>query len=873
MTAKKRILLAEVTPRIRQSPVNAAISATDKDSTISVTSLSGVYVVSKPTIAAGWGAARCSLGLRFGVWYWETQYTYTGVGDVCCGIAGPSAPLNIRPGTGLTFPSGGSASLSGPDKAGDCKYGGITLVNVGAVTSGAVVRHWLDLDAGKYSVAVNGGAWSTVLLNSALLGSEALGQVHPIVALSHAGGTCTCSVNFGGAPFAFPIPEGANPGVYTTPASVSTTQYLSSSAMNTGPLDTPANTGYLARIAANQDIEIEREGSCWVWGGQSISRRGQLVVVNNDGRLDGWAAYDWRDATINLFAGFEGDGRGAFTLWSSTTVDTVELAKDNRIILHLTDPLAFYDRAVQPALYPDTQPNSGVAHQPVPFVIGRPLYCSGVLLDTNPTVRDHQLHDAAVVGGYTSGLGSIEQVFDKGDVFAGPADPYVAHNPITTANGGAFTTWANDAGGVSMPASFTRITAFGATNDRFQQGAATANLRMLSSGQMLTAIFHSATIQANYRYTIAFNVIAVGIAGSITFRCAITGQIVDATIAISTTGAKTLTIDTPAGASQMQIVLGVLGSQCDITIDNLTVSSVQIVDWTYKNNGSGDHIGFHLANAPDGKVVANPVGVTNEKTGLVVESLGDALDYLLARGWSAYGGAPTPPVVDTSTAPIEAQAPYRIARYVDKPVTDLSLMREVVDSWCGWIVPKRDGALVVGRVTAPSLTASLVLDQTNVSGNITIGLDEAKNLTLRLGGRRNHSPHADSDIAGSVSPSLKAELTAELTLVRAGAAPLGTDAISVAYAQAIAAPPKATWIQDASGLQAESNRVATLWRPSRYFYSVTALLTASAADALEPGQTVRLVWPRYGLKDGKNLLVVGVRSRFFSRRVDLKLWG
>ena len=45
----------------------------------------------------------------------------------------------------------------------------------------------------------------------------------------------------------------------------------------------------------------------------------------------------------------------------------------------------------------------------------------------------------------------------------------------------------------------------------------------------------------------------------------------------------------------------------DVTIDSLTVSSVQIIDWRYWQ-GDATRLGFHHANAPAGKIVANPVG-------------------------------------------------------------------------------------------------------------------------------------------------------------------------------------------------------------------------------------------------------------------------
>lgn len=167
----------------------------------------------------------------------------------------------------------------------------------------------------------------------------------------------------------------------------------------------------------------------------------------------------------------------------------------------------------------------------------------------------------------------------------------------------------------------------------------------------------------------------------------------------------------------------------------------------------------------------------------------------------------------------------------------------------------------------------LVLSKHNVVGGVSISDDLAKGLSLRIAGRRNHSVHSDSDLVSVISPALRAELTTEMTCVRTGAPAISAAPVSAAYAQAVGAPAKATLLQDAADIQAEANRVATLWRVKRQFYTLTALLTADRADQLEPGNVVRLVWPRYGLQSGKNLLVVGVRTRFFSRRVDLKLWG
>ena len=83
----------------------------------------------------------------------------------------------------------------------------------------------------------------------------------------------------------------------------------------------------------------------------------------------------------------------------------------------------------------------------------------------------------------------------------------------------------------------------------------------------------------------------------------------------------------------------------------------------------------------------------------------------------------------------------------------------------------------------------------------------------------------------------------------------------------------ATYLQDADDAQAEISRVGTVWRVPRFFYAIEGVLDAVIADTIEPGQTVSVTWPRYGLGTGRNLRLIGVRNGFWSRRVTLLAWG
>jgi hypothetical protein len=845
----------------------------DKDSSISLSG--GNLVATKTTTGAGVGCVRGDIGMKAGQAYWETTHNYTGSATFTVGVATASFPLTNFPGVFL----GAAAAAIRQD--GNVYQNGSLIGNAGAISNGSIVRHWYDRDSGKYSIAVDGGDWFSAQIQLQQVPQYAIvGMSRPV------GATVSCTANFGESPFVYPIPEGANGGVASFPAPVVNPVYCASEKFNTGSADTPANTIYRARIVGSQqDVETDREASCWVWDEQPQSSPGQVVLVNMDGGLDEWLAWEWRDADYTLFEGYEGDARAAFTVWSEGKIDHLQSLSNRRLAVVLASPLVIMQRSIQTLFFPNDQANAQLAGQPLPITLGRPLFCQGALLSNATTARNWQMTDGFTSGSIftsdtvTGELTQIDDVYDSGDRFFSAADPYTAHNPMTLLNGGAFTTWA---GSPAVPSGWTAITTFGATNDRFSN--ASGACRCQSSGQMLTAMFFNGShLNASYRYTIAFTVTAVATAGNILFRTTgLPGQPPnDVVVAIAATGAVNVTIDVPA-ESVLQIVLGSYGA-VDCTIDSMTVSSVQIIDWSYYTV-SGKKLGFHLENAAAGKIVANPVGPKLGST--VIEYLPEVLPYVFARSWDAYGGdAPAWDIDGDAIAALDAKAHYRVATYITQSTSGATLLRDIMDSWCGWALPKRDGSITVGRIEEPSDSPVLELDLTNVTGEVLFSLDEAKGLTRRLAGRRNHSPYSRDDLAKSVGdptspsydPALVAELTSEYGCIRQGAALLvpGDNApVSASYAHALNAPAQSTLLQEPDDIQAEINRVDTMWRTQRCFYELTALLTATQADALEPGQTVRLTWPRIrGLEGGINLLVKRVRSRFFSRRVDLKLWG
>lgn len=842
MTERRRILLAEVKPRIIKAPVYATWNPADRDASITL-SVGNLTATKSTTHATQWGGVRGNTTMPAGQWYWETTVAFSGAADFAVGLSTDGSNLALEPAVRV-------------NRAGSVAVYGAVAGSVGAATTGDVIRVWLDADAFVLRIARNGGAW-VVVANSNALQQVVTNQngSFPVASfLRPAGATASATANFGATPFLYAVPDGCNAGVYTVPPSEPTTLYLGSE----GFYGTRAGgtVHYMGRIASDQDVEIEREGSCWVWGGQTISRPGQVVCVNADGGLDGWANLDWRNAPVTLLRGYAGDTLDLFREHSTGLVDRIEFTSDRRVILPLADPLAQADVPLQSEVYPEDFANTQVAGTPIPIVLGTPKFVPGVLQDTltvGSNARARQLHDGRGGQGITLG-----DVYDNGSRFAAPGDPYTASSPITAANGGNLAPWA---GTPSVPSGWSAITPITATNGFATLGTFSPGARCYSDGSAYAVLISNASFMAAGRYLITFNVATVTKAGTLRFRVDGGGGVrSDTSVAITAAGAKSVTLDVRK-AGQLQLAVGNLTGPdlgIDITINTLRMDSQQVTDWTVWP-ATGTQTGFRLDNASVGKVTAHPIDATYGSLTYAVASVANRVGLGINTGGLGIGTMP-------------------IGDYLAQPVTALAQMRALLDAVLATVVPDRTGALRAARIVEPSRTAVAALDTTNVRDTPVVTLDEAKNLTTVLCGQRNFTVHSPTEVATSVSdpnsptfdPVLLARLTCEWGVTCAGAPKLAA-AVADAYAHAEKAKPRGTVLQDAAQIKAEISRICTIWRRRRAFYAVQALLDEHAD--LEPGDTVRLTWPGFGLDAGKNLLVVGVRSRFFARRVDLKLWG
>lgn len=883
-TERRRVLLCRIWPRVPQPFVLGAMNPLDKSSNITL-AIGKLIATQAATNASLYYRGRCTplIVEGSGLYYWETKLNFSATSDVSVGLTDSVNPLitNNSP-IGLITPN---VTEAGIRKNGNCSFNSATQNAGGALTTGVVIRHLYDSDTRLYQQAIGAGSWYYACGLSGGVPRPIGGtKMCPSFALSwQSGATPSVEIAVGSSTYLYGMPDGSQPLVASQPAPVPTAFYLASEQFNTDTTDpVPVRSKeWMSRISRDSELTNEREATCWVWGGDVGVDRGSITVLNKDSFLDSWLTYEWRDALCEMFSGYAGDTFSAFTPYSTDIVDTIEYTVDKKFNITLASQLAQIDRNMQTQVFPDNQANASLAGKPLPIVIGRPLYCSGSLLDTSTIARNYQAHDAFTDGVIDSYLVSIDQIYDRGNIFIGPNDSYTFTNGITAALGGSFATWT---GTPAMPAHWHAQTLFGTTSDRFTDGGS-GTMHCQSGGQMLTVCYNDTVHRANTRFTVSFTCTTATLPGTLRFRV---GNVQDghsfsdAVITVTGTGIFTGTFDTdPVNAVQMQLILGYPGDgPVDVIIDNLTTASVQVADWTYWVDDTHRQ-GFHLANSPQGKIVCNPVGP--DIGGTVIEYPIQIVQMLKARAWNAYGEVIGWDYNTGTVAALQAAFPYRLAAYIDTSITFLQFWRNMMDCYCGWVIPRRDGQFVVGNVQEPSNTPELFLDQTNCI-DVSIAVDTAPGLSQRMSGGENNTVHDTSDLYSTIldplspiyNPALAQQLMSKFTITKQGA-PTLTPGVNPptagSYAQALVADPKETMLMDPAHIQQEINRVCTMWRQLRYFITVTCILNASEADQLEPGDTVNIVWPYIAeLSGGVNCLVKRVKTSFFSRKVELTLW-
>lgn len=321
------------------------------------------------------------------------------------------------------------------------------------------------------------------------------------------------------------------------------------------------------------------------------------------------------------------------------------------------------------------------------------------------------------------------------------------------------------------------------------------------------------------------------------------------------------------------------------------VERTETTEWQEQDNG------FRALISPES------FRVTCDATGNPASSLPETLEYALVDRGALDS---TDDLDSTSIGALDTAAPYATGFFADRPVTFKQFMLELMAGFGGGYWFDRNNKLAVGRLVDPDgLTSALTITEASIdlSGTIAVEPDRAPGWSNICAGQRNWYVHQPNEIASSLTDptyqQIAADLQQDYRVRRAGVgsgsgdddAALETDRKLASRVSIEADADRrnrnsgiGTLLIDATQIQTEATRWVQLYETRRSFWTVPVLVAqlADAAD-LEPFQCVTLhldadpaipgITGRYGLDTAKKLQVVGIRGRFLSGRVDLRLWG
>lgn len=278
--------------------------------------------------------------------------------------------------------------------------------------------------------------------------------------------------------------------------------------------------------------------------------------------------------------------------------------------------------------------------------------------------------------------------------------------------------------------------------------------------------------------------------------------------------------------------------------------------------------------APDGQqlLLKSPpvtpvvVDASSIGAGMMPALLEQVVDDVMARlgrtAWSA----------GDCTAIDQATGYMGVGYYAGTAITGRAALNAVLPSYGAGCYQDASGVLRFVRVTAPEAhTGAFAFDlsEDDLAGDLIMVPDESPNLTRRMAYRPNGQALGASDLVTDVVDVPQARRD-ELTGLYRGQV-YGAGPLHARYQRAETADPVISLFWHASDAQQEIERVLGMYQVQRHFYQLAVRGDQDLAPL--PGQIGRLTYGRYGLEDGKPVLVRRVERNPATGDVVLTVWG
>ena len=265
---------------------------------------------------------------------------------------------------------------------------------------------------------------------------------------------------------------------------------------------------------------------------------------------------------------------------------------------------------------------------------------------------------------------------------------------------------------------------------------------------------------------------------------------------------------------------------------------------------------FTLASAPTGIITADVRGA--KPSGSYKSTVGEIIRFVA----SEYAGFADPADIDTASfSALDTANSAAVGVYVSERGTILDTLDELANSIGAFYGFDRSGKLNVGRVEAPTGTADLDLDSTNIieierlPTSLPVSdvvLQYKKNYTV-LGDDLLGASAADRDF-----------------MLRESAQVEDTDAATAAIypnAQVLEVDSR---LVDSTAASTEASRLLALYGTQRDVYRVRV---KTQPFTLKLNDIVEITFARYDLTAGKKFSVISVSEDAAINEVELELWG
>ncbi|WP_295573911.1 hypothetical protein [uncultured Stenotrophomonas sp.] len=315
-----------------------------------------------------------------------------------------------------------------------------------------------------------------------------------------------------------------------------------------------------------------------------------------------------------------------------------------------------------------------------------------------------------------------------------------------------------------------------------------------------------------------------------------------------------------------------MGANSDAT--SMFVSDGRVYIDAVMDRGDLMEVGTY-SEAPDGQQVllksppVTPVVVDASSVGAgmmparLEQAVGDVMARLGREAWSA----------SDCMAIDQATGYMGIGYYAGAAITGRAALSALLPSYGAGCYQDSAGVLRFVRVIAPETHAGPFAFDLSEAGDLAVDLvmvpDDAPNLTRRMAYRPNAQALAASDLVTDVVDVPQARRD-ELTGLYRGQV-YGAGPLHAHYQRAEVADPVISLFWHASDAQAEIDRILGMYQVQRYFYQLAVRGDQDLAPL--PGQIGRLTYSRYGLADGKPVLVRRVERNPATGDVVLTVWG